>query len=102
LLARSSLQPLLLALTQWDNAQFYGPGREPVLMLDRATGEPLLPILPRRADGSPVPPGDIVAIAGPSASPATRRRLEQASNPSPRLPPASAAGIDQLPEALDG
>jgi DNA-binding HxlR family transcriptional regulator len=86
-----SLQPLLLAMTQWGNAQLYGPGREPVLVLDRATGEPLLPIVPRRADGTPVPPEDIVVAAGPGASPATRRRLEEASNP---LEPATidAAG----------
>tara|TARA_R110001606_G_scaffold309402_1_gene456362 strand:- start:4292 stop:4786 length:495 start_codon:yes stop_codon:yes gene_type:complete len=76
-----SLHPVLLALHQWGNEHVYGPGNEPVLLLERATGKPLQPFAPTSRDGRRLTRADILARPGPGASKATVRRLAEAEPP---------------------
>jgi DNA-binding HxlR family transcriptional regulator len=69
--------PLYLAIRDWGLRHFFPPGAAPTVMLDRATGEPVLAPQPRRADGTPIGPGDVVIRPGPGASEAIRRRFGQ-------------------------
>ena len=45
------------------------------MMIDRATGAPVLAQPPRRADGSPIGPEDVRILPGPGANEAIRRRF---------------------------
>ena len=73
-----SLHPVLLALHQWGNEHVYGPGNEPVLLLECATGQPLQPLAPTSRDGHRLTRADIQTRPGPGASKATVRRLAEA------------------------
>jgi hypothetical protein len=68
-----------MALHQWGNAHVYGPGNEPVLLVEKATGQPLALLAPTGADGRPLSRTDILSVPGPGASPATQRRLAAAN-----------------------
>lgn len=61
------LVTVVTALRQWGDRWLSGEGNEPLLVLDRATGEPLESVRIRRADGSLVPPRDMLVVAGPGA-----------------------------------
>ena len=74
-----TLYPVLLALHQWGNTHVYGPGNEPVLLVEKATGLPLKPLAPIASNGSPLSRADILTKPGPGASPATQRRLIEAA-----------------------
>lgn len=67
--------PLYLAIRDWGLRHFFPPGAAPTVMLDRATGEPVLAPRPRRADGTPIGPEDVVIRPGPGAGEAIRRRF---------------------------
>lgn len=68
------LTAVLTAMRQWSDRWVFGPGNEPLLVVDRSTGEPILPLRVRRADGSEVPAGDLQFQLGPGATEAMRRR----------------------------
>tara|TARA_R110000787_G_scaffold93770_3_gene196107 strand:+ start:1636 stop:2118 length:483 start_codon:yes stop_codon:yes gene_type:complete len=70
-----TLYPTLLALHQWGNEHIYGRGNEPVLLLEKATGQPVPPLSPISANGTPLSRADILSVPGPGASLATQRRL---------------------------
>ena len=61
------LVTVVTALRQWGDRWLSGEGNEPVLVLDRATGEPVEPVRIRRADGSLVPARDMIVTLGPGA-----------------------------------
>lgn len=53
------LAPVLMALAQWgDSWSEHEDGRS-FALLDTANGEEIARILPRRADGQPIPPGEV-------------------------------------------
>lgn len=49
------LLTVITALRQWGDRWVFGEGNEPLLVVDEATGEPILPVRIRRADGEVVP-----------------------------------------------
>ena len=67
--------PLYLAIRDWGARHFSGPEGPPTMMIDRATGAPVLAQPPRRADGSPIGPEDVRILPGPGANSAIRRRF---------------------------
>ncbi|MCA9716764.1 MAG: helix-turn-helix transcriptional regulator [Myxococcales bacterium] len=69
------LATVLTALRQWADRWVYGEGREPLLVVDRRTGEPIPRLRILDASGAPVRDRDLELRAGPGASPATRERL---------------------------
>lgn len=66
---------LYLAIRDWGARHFSGDEGPPTLMIDRATGAPVLAEPPRRADGSPIGPEDVRILPGPGANAAIRRRF---------------------------
>ncbi|MCG8456697.1 MAG: helix-turn-helix transcriptional regulator [Holophagales bacterium] len=62
------LMTVMTALRQWGDRWVFGEGREPLLVVDRRTAEPILPVRIRRADGSVVGPSDLAIRPGPGAS----------------------------------
>ena len=70
------LTTVLTALRQWGDRWILGEGNEPLIVVDRATGEPIEPVRIRRSDGSPIGPRELELRAGPGASEETRERLE--------------------------
>lgn len=68
------LTTVLTALRQWGDRWIFGEGREPLLVIDRQTGEPIERLRIRRADGSAVPAADLELRPGPGASTAALER----------------------------
>jgi len=67
--------PLYLAIRDWGARHLSGPEGPPTVMVDRATGAPVLAAEPRRADGSPLSPEHVRILPGPGANDAIRRRF---------------------------
>lgn len=63
------LATMLTALRQWGDRWVFGPGNEPLLVIDRQTGEPIEPVRIRRADGSLIPARDLELRPGPGMPP---------------------------------
>ncbi len=85
------LFPAYLAIKRWGD-RWMAPPEGPVVELrERATGRAVEspPLL--GTDGAPLRPEDVVALPGPGATPALRRRL----------PPGSAATTEQDSETPD-
>ena len=59
-------------MREWSDEWIYGPGAEPLVMRDRETGRRIPPLRVRDAEGRELGRRDIVAEAGPGASPKTR------------------------------
>jgi len=70
----------MMAMHQWGNEYEFEPGEAPVLLIDKKTGEELLPIRPQRANGDVINDDDIVVALGPGASNATRKRFSELRN----------------------
>ncbi|MEO0324409.1 MAG: helix-turn-helix domain-containing protein [Myxococcota bacterium] len=60
------LTSVITALRQWGDRWIFGEGREPLVVLDRATGKPIERLRIRRADGSEVPAQDLELRPGPA------------------------------------
>jgi DNA-binding HxlR family transcriptional regulator len=67
--------PLYLAIRDWGARHLSGPEGPPTVMVDRVTGAAVRAPDPRRADGTPVGPGDVRILPGPGANDAIRRRF---------------------------
>lgn len=65
--AGKDLVTVVTALRQWGDRWIFGEGHEPLLVIDRETGEPIEPVRIRRADGSLVPARDMELRRGPGA-----------------------------------
>ncbi len=77
-----ALLPILTAMREWSDEWVFGRGNEPILITDRKTGRRVPKLRVTDADGRPIARRDLRAVAGPGASPETRRRLQ----PRPRPP----------------
>jgi len=68
------LMTLITALLQWGDRWIFGVGREPLLLLDRRSGQrvPLVRILD--SEGCPLAARDIALAPGPGANKRTRAR----------------------------
>ena len=61
------LQPVLLALTHWGDKYLPNPAGKRIVFTDRSTGEPIAPMAAYSADGRPLRPREIRAVAGPGS-----------------------------------
>jgi DNA-binding HxlR family transcriptional regulator len=68
-----SLRPVIVALAAWGNARRQ-PEQRSMILVDRATGEEVEPVLVDRKSGRPVVGDEFIFTAGPSAGEAMRRR----------------------------
>ena len=65
------LLTILTAMRDWSNRWVYGPGKEPLVVVNKETGEPLPPVRLRDAAGTMVTPADYAPKPGPGADEAT-------------------------------
>lgn len=74
------LLPVLTALRQWSDEWVYGPGNEPLILKERATGRRVPRMMLRNHDGRVLGPRDLRSEPGPGAEPETRARFERVQN----------------------
>ena len=67
-----ALLPVLTTLREWGDEWIFGAGHEPLIMTDRATGEPLALTRVRDAEGKLMSRRDIRARPGPGADEQTK------------------------------
>jgi hypothetical protein len=72
-----ALFPVLMALREWGDQWVVGPGRVPVIVVDRASAQPVEVRVTGR-DGRPIGWLDARMIPGPGAQAALRTRLARA------------------------
>jgi DNA-binding HxlR family transcriptional regulator len=77
------LFPILVAMVQWGDQHGQWADGPPVRMVERSSGKEIAPLVMRNQDGRPLTVQEVVAVAGPGASEATRQHLE-ALRQSPR------------------
>ena len=84
------LAAVMTALRQWGDRWIFGPGREPILVLDRRTGRPIPPLRILGEGRMPLRAADFEIRPGPGASAQTRARVN-ARRPrrAPGPPPGS-------------
>jgi DNA-binding HxlR family transcriptional regulator len=71
------LSTVLTALRQWGDRWVFGPGREPLLVVDRRTGRPIPHLRVMGEDGQPIASRDLEVRPGPGASKTTLQRFRQ-------------------------
>ena len=71
------MMPLLVALTQWGDRWVYGENNEPVVLVDRETGQPVSPMRVYSNAGESLRPRDIMIVPGPGATDEARKRLRE-------------------------
>jgi DNA-binding HxlR family transcriptional regulator len=71
------MMPMLVALTQWGDRWVFGENNEPVLFLERETGQPISSVKVFSTQGDVLRARDLKVVAGPGASPESRERLEE-------------------------
>lgn len=69
------LLPVLTALREWSDDWVFGPGREPVVATEKATGRPVPKMRVRGADGRELARHDLRIVPGPGASSQTLEML---------------------------
>lgn len=67
---------LITALRQWGDRWVFGEGNEPIVVRDRADGEPIPRLRVADRKGRPIPGDRLVVEPGPGASRGTRRGFE--------------------------
>jgi DNA-binding HxlR family transcriptional regulator len=72
-----ALFPVVLSIMQWGDTWIFGEGKEPIRIVERETGAPLLPVSVQAQDGHPVEPRNVAFAPGPGASAATVKALEK-------------------------
>jgi DNA-binding HxlR family transcriptional regulator len=80
-----AFQPVLLALAKWGN-DFFAPEGHSIVMLDRASGEPVVPLVVDAQTGLPLSPDHVDFVPGPQATERVTQRLAAAAerrNPKP-------------------
>lgn len=70
----SDFRPVLLMLLEWGNTHFADEGPA-LILIDKATGATVKPILVDQESGKPITLADHVCVAGPAAPESMRRRL---------------------------
>lgn len=63
-----ALLPVMVALHMWGNENLFGNGAEPVLLVDRSTGETIRSVEIRTSSGAAVQPENIRRRPGPGAA----------------------------------
>jgi DNA-binding HxlR family transcriptional regulator len=71
------MMPMLVALTQWGDRWVFGENNEPVLFLERETGQPISSVKVFSIQGEALRARNLKVVAGPGASPESRERLEE-------------------------
>ncbi len=66
------LFPAIVALGQWGDKWIFGEGNEPVIVVDRANEQPVLPMEVKAKDGRPLMLREAGYVAGPGATEETR------------------------------
>ncbi len=74
-----ALETVLFAVQEWGNEHVYGHGREPVLLVDRHSGEPVGRVALLDRHDRPLQGADVAPRPGPGASRAAERRLARIS-----------------------
>jgi DNA-binding HxlR family transcriptional regulator len=75
------LYAVITALRQWADKWVYGPGKEPLLVIDRRSGRPLPRLRVLGSDGKAVRARDLELRPGPGADAGTRARFGARSTP---------------------
>lgn len=70
-----ALLPVLTALREWSDDWVFGPGKEPVIVTDRRTGQRVPPMRVLDESGQALGRRDLRALPGPGATEHTRRLL---------------------------
>lgn len=71
------LLTVITALRQWGDRWIFGEGNEPILVIDRRTGEPIERVRIQNAEGRPLHPKHLALEPGPGASTTTLARFAQ-------------------------
>ena len=75
-----ALLPLLMAMRDWSDQWVFGPGREPVVVVERTTGRRVPRIKVLNEDGDSLTRKALRTLPGPGATPETRRRFLPAAS----------------------
>jgi DNA-binding HxlR family transcriptional regulator len=78
-----ALLPMLMALRDWSDQWVFGPGAEPVVVVERASGRRVPPLAVRDADGHLLPRRALRTLPGPGASEATLKRFRPVASTKP-------------------
>jgi DNA-binding HxlR family transcriptional regulator len=70
-----SLSTVLIAIHQWGNTHVYGQGNEPILLVERDTGDVIPNLEVRGLNGAPLSSSEIKFKAGPGARETTLKRV---------------------------
>jgi DNA-binding HxlR family transcriptional regulator len=73
-----AFQPVLLALAKWGN-DFFAPEGQSIVMLDRGTGRPVVPVIVDEETGLRLSSDNIDFVPGPQATEGVTRRLSVAA-----------------------
>ena len=72
------LATVMTALRQWGDRWVFGPGREPLLVIDKRTGRPIPRLRITGDDGAPIAGRDLEVVPGPGAARRTVARYRRA------------------------
>ena len=75
--AGRDLATVLTALRQWGDRWVTGPGNEPLVVVDRRTGEPVPRLRIVDTEGRPIRGADLEVRPGPGATEATMKRFRE-------------------------
>lgn len=78
------LFPIIIALVQWGDRWVFGPGYEPLELVDTAAGAPVKAVAVEAQDGRVLGPRDVRFRAGPGASAETRAIFDRLAVAYPR------------------
>lgn len=83
-----AFQPVLLALAKW-GSDYFAPEGHSIVMLDRATGKPVVPVVVDQDTGLTLTPDNVDFVAGPQATEGVTRRMAVAAERRGRKVPAA-------------
>jgi DNA-binding HxlR family transcriptional regulator len=73
------LATLMTVLRQWGDRWVFGPGKEPILVIDRRTGRAIPRVRIVGEDGAPIPGAAMQVVPGPGAAKRTIQRYRRAA-----------------------
>lgn len=62
-----SLFPVLIAMSQWSDKWVFGPGNEPLIVVDAKNKQPIQPVQVNDAQGQPLSIEEVEFVDGPGA-----------------------------------
>lgn len=87
-----ALGPVFVAMMQWSDQFVFDDTSIPVKLIERETLKPIPMMLPVSADGKPIDWSQVVAVPGPGADEATRKRISESAIGAPGLAWSEAPG----------